>query len=97
MAQRKGIQLGTMRLRIRSLAFLSGLRIWHCRELWSRSQIWLKSGAAVAVVKVGSCSSDSTLAWEHPNAAGVALKSKMRTTTNIYYLRVSVGQNLGVA
>ena len=31
-------------------ASLSGLRIWHCRELWCRSQTWLGSGVAVAVV-----------------------------------------------
>ena len=29
-AQRKQIRLGTMKLRVRSLALLSGLRIWHC-------------------------------------------------------------------
>ena len=28
--QQKGIPLGTMRLRVRSLASLSGLRIWRC-------------------------------------------------------------------
>ena len=32
-----------------SLALLSGLRIWRCRELWCRSQMWLGSGVAVAV------------------------------------------------
>ena len=30
---RELIQLGAMRLQVRSLAQLSGLRIWHCREL----------------------------------------------------------------
>ena len=35
---------------VRSLASLSGLRIWHCHELWSRSQMQLRSGIAVAVV-----------------------------------------------
>ena len=33
MAQWKQIRLGTMRLQVRSLASLSGLRIWRCREL----------------------------------------------------------------
>ena len=28
----------------------SGLRIWHCRELWHRLQTWLRSCVAVAVV-----------------------------------------------
>ena len=36
------------------MALLSGLKIWRCRELWCRSQMWLRSGVAVA----GSCSSD---------------------------------------
>ena len=36
-AQWKRIQLGTMKLQVRSLASLSGLRIWHCCELWCRS------------------------------------------------------------
>ena len=50
MAQWKQIQLGTMRLCIRSLALLSGLRIQRCRDLWGRLQMWLGSGVAVAVV-----------------------------------------------
>ena len=32
------------------LASLSGLRIWHGCELWYRSQRWLGSHVAVAVV-----------------------------------------------
>ena len=39
-------------------ASLSGLRIWHCHGLWSRSQARLRSGVAVAVVQAGSFSSD---------------------------------------
>ena len=48
MAQQKWIWLGTLRLWVWSLALLSGLRIWHCHELWYRSQTWLASGVAVA-------------------------------------------------
>ena len=44
------IQLGTMRLQAGPLALLSGLRIQCCRELWYRSQTWLGSEVAVAVV-----------------------------------------------
>ena len=51
---------GTTRLWVRSLALLSGWRILRCRELWCRSQTWLRSGVAVAVVQVRSNSSDST-------------------------------------
>ena len=29
---------------------LSGLRMWHCHELWCRSQMQLRSGIAVVVV-----------------------------------------------
>ena len=50
MAQWKRIRLGTMGLRIPFLASLSGLRIRHCRELWCRLQMWLRSRVAVALV-----------------------------------------------
>ena len=60
MVQRKRILLGTRRLRVRSLASLSGLPIRHCCELWYRSQMWLRSSVAVAVVSASSCSSNST-------------------------------------
>ena len=49
-AQRKQTQLGSMRMRVRSLALLSGLRIHRCPELWCRSKTWLRSRVAVAVV-----------------------------------------------
>jgi len=58
-AQWKRIRLGIMRLQVRSLASLSGLRIWWCRELWCRP-------AAVALIR--------PLAWEPPYAASLALK-----------------------
>ena len=57
--QWKRIHLGTMRLHIRSLASLSGLRIGHCCELCCRS-------AATALIR--------PLAWKPPHAEGVALK-----------------------
>ena len=47
--QWKQIQLGTMKLRVCSLALLSELRIQLCLELWCCSQMWLGSGVAVAV------------------------------------------------
>ena len=63
-------------MQVRSLALFSELRIQHCHELWCRSQLWLRSGIAVAVVEAGSCSLIGPLAWEPPYAAGVALKWK---------------------
>ena len=45
---------------VRSLALLGGTGIWHCREMWGRSKMWLGFHVAVAVAQAGSCSSDST-------------------------------------
>ena len=74
--QRKRIRLGTMRLQVRSLALLSGLRIWRCRELWCRLDLvllllwlWCRP-AAVALIQ--------PLPWETPYAEGAALKSKKK-------------------
>ena len=60
MAQQKRIPLVSMKMRVRSLASLSGLKSWGCHELWCRSQTQLGSCFAVDVVWVSSCSSDST-------------------------------------
>ena len=49
-AQRKRIQLGTMRFQVQSLASLSGLEIWGCHELWCSLQTRPASFVAVAVV-----------------------------------------------
>ena len=46
--QQSRTQLVSMRTQVRSLASLSGLRMWHRRELWCRSQMWLRPGVAVA-------------------------------------------------
>ena len=45
----------SMRMRVRSLASLSGLRVWRCHELCCRLQMWLGSGFAVAVVSSICC------------------------------------------
>ena len=52
MVQWKQIQPGTTTLPVRSLALLSGLRIWCCCVLWCRLQMWAGSGIAVAVAVV---------------------------------------------
>ena len=61
LAQWKRIRLGTIRLRVSSLASFNGLRIWHCHELWFRSQTWLGSCVAVAVAVGWSSDSTSSL------------------------------------
>ena len=49
-----------MRMWIRSLAWLSGLRIQNCHRLWFRSKTQLRSGVAMAVLQACSYSSNST-------------------------------------
>ena len=41
-------------MRVRSLILLSGLRIWHCRELWCRVQMRLRFCVAVALAEAGA-------------------------------------------
>ena len=52
-------QLGSMRMQVWSLASFSGLRIWHCCELWYRSQLRLGSRVHVAVVEASRHGFDS--------------------------------------
>ena len=66
-----------MRMQVRSLALLSGLRIQHCYELQCRSQTWFGSGVAVAVAAVVI----RPLAWELPY---VALKKKKEPLPQTY-------------
>ena len=48
-----------MRMGVRSLASLSGLRTQGHRELWRRSQMWLRSRITVSVAQAGSYSSNA--------------------------------------
>ena len=52
MTQQKQIQLVSMRMRVQSLASLSGSGIQRCCELWYTSQTRLESGIAVVVAAV---------------------------------------------
>ena len=54
-AQQKQTRLVSMRMQVQYLALLSGLRIWHCCELWC-----LRSGVPVAVTQASSFSSNVT-------------------------------------
>ena len=75
MGQQKHIRLGTMRLWVRSLALLSGLRIRCCHELWCRSQTRLGFGIAVALAATAPI---RPLAWEPPYATEAALEKAKR-------------------
>ena len=67
-------QIVSMRMQIQYLALLSGLRIWHCRELWCSSQTQLWSGVNVTVRRLAATPPIWPLAWEPPYAMGVAFK-----------------------
>ena len=57
-AKQKQTLLVSLKMQVQSLALLGGLGIWHCHELWCRSQTWL--GSRVAVAEAGGYSSDVT-------------------------------------
>ena len=67
-----------MRMWVWSLTSLSGLRIWHCRELWYSSQMWLAFYIAVAVAQAGSCSFDSTPSLRTYICRGCSPKKKLQ-------------------
>ena len=50
MAQQLANRLGSMRMSVRSLVSLCGLRVRHCHKLWHRLQTQLGFCVAVAVV-----------------------------------------------
>ena len=74
--------IASVRMEVQSLALLSGLRIWHCHKLWSRSQMWHGSGVAVVVASAGSWSSYLTPSWERPHAAGGSQTKTKQTHTH---------------
>ena len=81
-AQRKQIRLVTMRLQVRSLASLSGLRIQHCHELWSRSQMQLRScdpGLLWLWCRPAAVAPIQHLAWELPHATVTSPKKQSKT------------------
>ena len=78
MAQWLTNQLGTMRLRVRSLALLSGLRIRRCRELWCSLQTQLGSSVAVALAQAGGYSSDSNPSLGTSVCQGCSPKKKKK-------------------
>ena len=49
-------RLISKRMRVRSLALLSGLTIWCCHELWYRLLMQPASHYAVSAAKANSCS-----------------------------------------
>ena len=94
-AQQKQIRLLSMRIQARSLALLSGLRIWHCCELWFGSQIQPRShiAVAVAVVQAGSCSSNSIPSLGTSTYIGAALQKKKKIMSKAFKKLEFTGNN----
>ena len=67
-----------MRMRVQSLASLSGLRIRHYGELSCTSQMQLGSGIAVAVVCVGSYNPDLTPSLGTSTCCGCSHKKALK-------------------
>jgi len=67
-----------MRLPVRSLALLSGLRIRHCRELWCRLQMRLDPALLWLWCRPVATAPILPLAWEPPYAAKAALEMAKR-------------------
>ena len=63
-----------MRTQVRSPASLSGLRIWHCPELWSGSQTWFDPALLWLWYRPAAIAPIQPLAWEPPHAVDVALE-----------------------
>ena len=67
-----------MRMQVRFLASLSGLRIWHCCELWCISKAWLDSASLWLWSRLDAAALIGPLAWEPPYAVSAALKSQKK-------------------
>ena len=72
--QWKRIQLGTMRFQVRSLASLSGLRIWRCHELCVGHRRGLDLALLWLWRRLAATTPIRPLAWEPTYAVRVALE-----------------------
>ena len=72
-----------MRLRVRSLASLSGLRIWHCLSC----DVGHRLGSDLALLwlwhRLAALAPIRPLAQELPRALGAALKRKVKIKKNV--------------
>ena len=67
-----------MKLQVRSLALLIGLKIRRCRELWCRLQTQLRSALLWLWRRSVATALIRPLGWEPPYAVGAALKKAKR-------------------
>ena len=84
-----GTQLVSMRIKVQSLALLSGSRICCCHEMWCRSQMQPGSRIAVTVMQAGGYSSIQPPAWKPSYIASTALKrqkTKNKIKNNLFFI-----------
>ena len=93
MAQWIWMWLVTMRMWVWFLAFLGGIRIWYCCELWCGLQMWLGSDFAVVVAQASGYSSDLTPSLETSLCWGKKKSGKERKEKEMRIGRI-VGQSL---
>lgn len=74
----KQIQLVSMRIRLQSLALLSGLRSRHCHGLWCRSSTARIQCCYERCCRLAAVALICSLAWELPYASRAALKIKSK-------------------
>ena len=80
-------RLVSMRMWVRSLASVTGLRIQRCLELWCRLQTQLGFRIAVVVCRPAAA---APLAWKLPYATGAAVKKKQKTKKRSNALNASL-------
>ena len=68
----------SIRIWVRSLSLLVGLRIQHCYKPWHGSQMQLRSRVAVAVAQASAAALIHPVAWELPSASDVAVKRQKK-------------------
>ena len=88
-----------MRMWVRSLALITGLRIQCCHELWCNLRMWLRSCLAVAVAVAGSYSSDwiPSLRTSICHGCGPKRQQQQKTKHNLVSWgseRVALGQSI---
>ena len=64
-------------------ALLSGLRIWRCHELWVGGRCSLGMALLWLWCRPVATAPIQTLAQDHPQAAGVALKRKKKKKNQV--------------
>ena len=76
-----------MRLRVRSLALLSGLRIWHCHELWCAdvAWIWRCCGSGFRTPSLGTSICFRCGPWKDANTKKKKKKKKKFPSINFCY------------